>query len=76
MDLDSIEELCLPNYIAVSFLERLGIDPSPEQINITESMVLMGTYPKKVTLKTIKQCVGNDKLASLFLYLRNKDLRD
>lgn len=76
MDLDSIEELCLTNYAAVLFLERLGIDPSPEQISITESMVLMGTYPKKVTPKTIEQCVGNDKLASLFLYLRNKDLRE
>ena len=76
MDLDSIEEICLPNYTAVSILERLGIDPNQEQIDIIESLVLMASYPKKVNSKMIAQCVGSDKLASLFLYLRNKDLRE
>lgn len=76
MDLDSIEELCLVNYAAVTFLDCLGVDPSQERINIMELMVLMATYPKKVTLDMIKKCVGNDKLAALFLYLRNKDLRE
>ncbi len=34
MDLDSIEDPCLPNYTAVSVLERLGIDLNQEQIGI------------------------------------------
>ena len=77
MDLDSIEDLCLPNYTAVSVLERLGIkDPSLEQVQIMESMVLMACYPKKVNPQMIEQCAGSDKLASLFLYLKNKDLRE
>ncbi len=76
MDLDTIEELSLPNYTAVSILERLGItDPSLEQVNIMESVVLMASYPNQVKSGTIEQCVGNDKLAALFLYLKNKDLR-
>lgn len=75
MDLDSIEDLCLINYTAVLFLERLNTAPSPEQITLMEFMVLMATYPKKVTTDMIEKCVGNDKLASLFLYLKNKDLR-
>lgn len=76
MDLESIEELSLPNYTAVLFLERLGIkDPSPEQVDIMEFMVLMGTYPHKIKSRDIEDCVGGDKLAALFLYLKNKDLR-
>jgi hypothetical protein len=76
MDLASIEELSLPNYAAVSILERLGIkDPSLDQVDIMESVVLMASYPHKVKPGTIEQCVGDDKLAALFLYLKNKDLR-
>lgn len=76
MDLDSIEALSLPNYTAISILDCLGIkDPSLEQVDIMESVVLMASYPQKVKPIFIKQCVGDDKLAALFLYLKNKDLR-
>jgi hypothetical protein len=75
MNLDLIEELSLANYTAVSILERLGISPSQEQINLMESVLLMATYPKKVNPATIKHCVGEDNLAYLFLHLRNQDLR-
>ena len=75
MDLDIIDELSLTHHAAISFLERLGIDPSPEQIDLMETMVCMCTYPKRVTLEMIKDCVGGDELAAFFLYLKNKDLR-
>ena len=75
MNLDLIEELSLANYTAVSILERLGISPSQEQVNLMESVLLMATYPKKVNPATIKHCVGEDNLAYLFLHLRNQDLR-
>jgi hypothetical protein len=75
MNLDLIEDLSLTNYTAVSILERLGISPSQEQINLMESVLLMATYPKKVNPTTIKHCVGEDNLAYLFLHLRNQDLR-
>jgi hypothetical protein len=75
MNLDDIRTLSLPNYIAVLISERLGIDASQEQIDIIESLVLMATYPKKVKDKTLKKCIGDDKLAYFFLYLKNKDLR-
>ncbi len=75
MDLDSIDELSLTHHTAISFFERLGIDPSQEQIDLMEAMVRMATYPKLVTLETIKDCVGGDTVASFFLYLKNKDLR-
>mgnify|MGYP000325981030 CR=1 FL=1 len=75
IDIDAVEELCLTNYTAVSILERLGISPSQEQINLMESVLLMATYPRKVKPATIKHCVGEDNLAYLFLHLRNQDLR-
>ena len=75
IDIDAVEELCLTNYTAISILERLGISPSQEQINLMESVQLMATYPKKVNPTTIKHCVGEDNLAYLFLHLRNQDLR-
>jgi hypothetical protein len=75
MNLDLIEDLSLTNYTAVSILERLGISPSQEQVNLMESVLLMATYPKKVNPATIKRCVGEDNLAYLFLHLRNQDLR-
>lgn len=76
MNLDDIRTISLPNYIALLISERLGIDGNQEQIDIIESLVLMATYPKKVKDKIIKKCVGSDELAYLFLYLKNKDLRD
>lgn len=75
MDLDSIDELSLTHHTAISFLERLGINPSQQQIDLMEAMVRMATYPKRVTLETIKDCVGGDAVAAFFLYLKNKDLR-
>ena len=75
MNLDLIEELSLANYTAISILERLGLSPSLEQVNLMESVLLMATYPKKVNPTTIKHCVGEDNLAYLFLHLRNQDLR-
>ncbi len=75
MNLDLIKDLSLTNYTAVSILERLGISPSQEQVNLMESVLLMATYPKKVNPATIKHCVGEDNLAYLFLHLRNQDLR-
>ena len=75
MNLDLIEDLSLANYTAVSILERLGISPNQEQIDIMESVVLMASYPKKINPTTIKHCVGEDNLAYLFLHLRNQDLR-
>lgn len=76
MNLDDIKTLSLPNYIALLISERLGIVASQEQIDILEALVLMATYPKKVKDKIIKKCIGDDELAYLFLYLRNKDLRN
>lgn len=75
MDLDLIEDLSLSNYTAVSILERLGISPNQEQVDLMESVLLLATYPNKVKTETIRHCVGEDTLAYLFLYLRNLDLR-
>lgn len=76
IDIGAVEELCLPNYTAVTFLERLDAAEDQEKIDLIEAMVLMATYPKKVTSEIIKRCTGNDTLAYLFLHLRNKDLRE
>ena len=76
MNLEDIKNLSLPNYTALLISERLGIDASQEQIDILESLVLMATYPKKVKDKIIKKCIGTDKLAYFFLYLKNKELQD
>ncbi len=73
--MDIIDDLSLTNYIAVTILERLGVDPSQEQIDIIESLILMLAYPQAVDSDTIKQCIGNDKLAYYFLCFRNKELR-
>jgi hypothetical protein len=70
----SLDKLSLTNYTAIAILERMGIDPTREQITIIESLVLMASHPKKVKSRTIKRCVGEDTLAYLFLYLKNKDL--
>lgn len=75
IDIDAVEELCLPNYTAVTFLERLDAAVDHEKVDLMEAMVLMATYPKKVTPEIIKRCVGDDTLAYLFLHLRNQDLR-
>jgi hypothetical protein len=75
MDLDLIQDLSLANYTAISILDRLGITPNQEQVNLMESVLLMATYPNKVKPETIKHCVGEDTLAYLFLHLRNQDLR-
>jgi hypothetical protein len=74
-DISLLEKLCLTNYTAISILERLGISPNQEQINLMESVLLMATYPRKVKAETIKHCVGEDRLAYAFLQLRNQDLR-
>lgn len=75
IDIEAIEELCLLNYTAISLLERFGVsNPNLEQIQRAESAVVLMAYPKKVTVETIKHCVGENELASLFLYFRNRDL--
>jgi hypothetical protein len=76
MNLDLIEELSLPNYTAITFLERLDAAVDQEKIDRMEAMILLATYPKKVTPEIIKRCVGDDTLAYLFLHLRNQDLRE
>lgn len=61
------------NYTAVSILERLGLSsPSEAQIRLIESLLLMLTRPEKINPKMIKHCIGDDKLAYSFLYLKNK----
>lgn len=76
IDIDAIEEIYLPNYTAVTFLESLDAAADQEKIDLMEAMVLMATYPKKITPDIIKRCVGKDSLAYLFLHLRNQDLRE
>lgn len=76
IDIEAVEELCLTNYTAVTFLERLDAAADHEKVELMEAMVLMATYPKKVTPEIIKRCVGEDTLAYLFLHLRNQDLRE
>ncbi len=75
MDLDLLEDLSLTTHTAILTLERLGVDPDQAQIDIMEAIVLMVIDPKRVNSKTIERCVGKDKLAGLFLYLKNKELR-
>lgn len=76
LDIDLIEDLSLPTYTAITFLERLDAAVDQEKIDLMEAMLLMATYPRKVTSEIIKRCVGEDTLAYLFLHLRNQDLRD
>ncbi len=76
MNIDLLEDLSLPTYTAIPFLERLEGAAHQEKIDLMEAMLLMATYPRKVTSEIIKRCVGEDTLAYLFLHLRNQDLRD
>ncbi len=63
-------KLSLSNYTAISILERLGLlNPTQEQIDIMESMVLIATHPQKISTKKMKLCVGNNELAYSFLHL-------
>jgi hypothetical protein len=72
--MDQIKELSLTHYTALAVLEQLGLsNPTQEQINTMESMVLLASYPQNATTDTIQQCVGNDKLAYYFLYVKNNE---
>jgi hypothetical protein len=72
--MDQIKELSLTLYTAMAVLTQLGItDPTLEQIDTMESMVLLASYPQDATTDTILECVGNDKLAYYFLYVKNNE---
>ena len=72
--MDQIKELSLTHYTAIAVLTQLGItDPTKEQIDIMESIVLLASYPQSATTDTILECVGDDKLAYYFLYVKNNE---
>lgn len=69
-----IKKLSLPNYTALTILDRLGLsDPSLEQIKIMESTVLIGTYPQQIDAETLRQCVGDNSLAYYFLLVKTNE---
>jgi hypothetical protein len=70
-NMNPIKELSLINYTTIAILERLGLsNPSLEQIDIMESMVLMATHPQQIEPETIRQCVGDNNLAYYFLFIK------
>lgn len=69
-----MKDLSLTNYVAISVLENLGIDPSQKQIDVIELLVLMATYPLEIDAEVIKRCLSGDKLAYHSLVIKNKEL--
>lgn len=68
-----MEKLSLSNYTAISVLEKLGLlNPSQEQIDVIESLVLIAKQPQRVTHRAVKRCVGNNKLACAFLVSKHQ----
>ncbi len=52
------------NYIAITILEQIGIDsPSQNQIDIVETLILLGTSPRLMNLDAIEKCLGDDNTA-------------
>lgn len=72
--MDIMKDLSLTNYAAVAILEHMGINPSQKQIDTIESLVEMLSYPLEIDSDTIKECVGDDKLAYHFLIIKVKEL--
>jgi hypothetical protein len=69
--MNPIKELSLPNYAAVAILQQLGmLAPSQKQITIMESVISMMTNPQQIEPETIRLCVGNNKLAYYFLFVK------
>lgn len=69
--MNPIKELSLPNYTAIAVLQQFGtVDPSKQQITIMESVISMITNPQQIDPETIRLCVGDNKLAYYFLFVK------